>query len=487
MSRRILKDVEEALSREVRRISFHENRTVDEVVLQEMFDPFTGELLPTNIEPDFYDSSADTSHRQYPHFFVRLMKTREDLYTNRVESQWGNQIVCANEKMQAKPISAPKAYEVIISMKMGEISSPGNIFELNIFKIRKVQVGYLLRVLDGNNKGTYKITIITIDPSGNHTLTVSNDLLENLPSFHFNSTDRIVTFFESTDLNTIKIGDVFEDAASTTFNITAIDLDNVTITIDGVATPDTSTGGKISRTGNVFQTSDPDPVCFVILDPDQPVLRSGIQIAAGNTNYNAPIPLDLYYRIRIDSKERDSHIEVLNRMWEEFNPPRTALPVVIRTKDSAEELLTEAIPSGGSVNFKVASNLEFNINDPVFIFNDFTPTKSTTGGFQEPFKAVIVDKIGTDTIVLDTTVPDTFLITDCTKIVSNAKFKLLFFHFVDHNTRDVEGAQYWVHEFDFWVQVDIDRQGESIEFDSNINGISTPIENFDGITLIPDL
>jgi hypothetical protein len=45
MSRRIFLDIEEALSREVRRISFHEARTVDKVVLKETYDPFTGEII----------------------------------------------------------------------------------------------------------------------------------------------------------------------------------------------------------------------------------------------------------------------------------------------------------------------------------------------------------------------------------------------------------------------------------------------------------
>ena len=123
----------------------------------------------------------------------------------------------------------------------------------------------------------------------------------------------------------------------------------------------------------------------------------------------------------------------------------------------------------------------------MFIFNNLTPSKSSTGGFEKPFEAKVISIIGTDTIQVDKVVPDTFLVADCTKIVTNAKFELLFFHFVDHSTKDVEGAQYWVHEFSFWVQALVDRQGEPIEFERNIGKVSLPIEDIDGIEIISDL
>lgn len=485
-SRRILFDVEEAIAREVRRITSHDNRTVTDVVLNEIFDPFTGEVIRVPVEPSFYDSSVDASQIKYPHFFIRLMKVREDLYTDRVNGQqWGKQFSCPNEELGV-PVSATKAYEQVLPMDMGNISALGNDFTFTNFRARRIQVGHLLRVLNGNNIGTYTVDSVTIgSPS---TITVSNDLLTDVPSFLFESLSREIIFQESVDLTTLKVGDIITDSSSNAFNITAIDNDLVRITIDGSITPDTSVGSVISRSGNVFQTIDPDPVCFVVLDPAQPILnRYGNQIISGSKNIDASIPIDMFYMVRIDSKERNTHIEILNRMLEEFNPMRSAIPVIIRSKNSAETALAADVITGGSSTITVEDNSNLNINDSIYIFNDLTPTKSSTGGFESPFQANVIAKTGTTSITLDKTVPDTFLIQDNTKIVSNADFQLLFFHFVDHNTKDVEGAQYWVHEFSFWVQAYVDRQGEATEYSSNINDVSTPIENIDGIEIIGDL
>jgi hypothetical protein len=61
------------------------------------------------------------------------------------------------------------------------------------------------------------------------------------------------------------------------------------------------------------------------------------------------------------------------------------------------------------------------------------------------------------------------------------------FHFVDHVTKDVEGSQYWVHEFTFWVQIFVDRLEAPAEY-STITEINTPIENIDdGNIIIEDL
>src|SRR5712672_2028089 len=106
MSRRIFRDIEEALSREVRRITFHNYRTLDEIVLQDTFDPFTGEVVSSPIQPNFYDSSADTNAIQYPHFFVKLLKSREDRFTGRVIPEYGRWI--------STPIAtSPKAFQIV--------------------------------------------------------------------------------------------------------------------------------------------------------------------------------------------------------------------------------------------------------------------------------------------------------------------------------------------------------------------------------------
>jgi len=119
------------------------------------------------------------------------------------------------------------------------------------------------------------------------------------------------------------------------------------------------------------------------------------------------------------------------------------------------------------------------------VFNKFTPTKDVHGqGFQEVFSAKVIKLIGTTQIVLSQVVPDTFLVKDKTKIVSNTDYKIYMFHLQDHVTKDIEGSQYWSHEFTFWIQVWIDRQGEPLQFDGVIQQIVTTGENLDDNTVI---
>lgn len=483
MSRRIFKDIEEAIAREVRRITFHDNRTLSETVLEETFDPVTGEIIQVPIEPSFYDSSADTGHIQYPHFFIRLMRTREDIYSNRVVPPYGSQC-------ETPVTTAPKAFEIIVFGSDGVISTPGNDIDTTIFQISKVQPDYIIRTISGNNIGSYIVDSVTKNASGPHTITVKNDLTINMPSILFQSSNREITFTNNVDLNTIEIGDIYTDASATSFNITAIDITNSKITIDGATVPDLNSGGKITRSGNVFKNTDPSLVRFLIMDPAQPV--TGFT-ATGATELNTEvrasnpqIPLDAFYMVRIDSKDRDAHIEVMNRMWEEFSPPRSALPVLVRNSLSEEQALTVDITTGGSTTINIEDNSDYNVGDIVYLIDNLSPVKSSTdGSFPEPFKSTIVDIISTDQLVLQDTVPDTFTVENNARVISNAEFQVLMFHFQNHVTKDVEGAQYWVHEFMFWVQLWIDKL-EIPQEGKAIQDISTPIEDNDSNIIFED-
>lgn len=475
MSRRIFLDVEEAISREVRRITFQDSRTVDKVVFKDTYDPFTGEVVSRPIEASFYDSSADVGAIHYPHFFVRLMKTREDRFTGRVTPQYG--------KLCISPvIYSPKAFEIITRGSDATISTIGNTVNTGILGIAKVLPGHLIRLLNGNNQGTYIVDTITKDALGNHSIDVSNTLISALPEFTFDSGTRTISFSEPVDLNTLLAADVFTDNSAATFNITSIDADAGQFVIDGVATPDVAAGGSVARTGNVLTNTDVTVVRFIIMDPAKPITAPLGQGEASSVNlaFDPEVPLDAYYLVRIDSKEKDDHTMILNRVWEEFNPPRTALPTIRRTALSAEGLLTEDVTTGGSTTIKLSVEDvgEMNIGDTVFIFDDLSPSKQANGeGFERPFESKIIGKPSTEELELADTVPDTFLVSNCTKIVSNAEYRLYMFHFVDHVTKDVEGAQYWVHEFTFWVQIWIDRQGEGKEFTTVNNVVASSEDN----------
>jgi hypothetical protein len=481
MSVTIFKDIEESLSREVRRITTHSNRTLDRTVLKETYDPLSGELVKTTIEAEYYDSSADAGGVEYPHFFIRLMKTREDRFSGRIVPEYGKWVVT--------PVKfSPKAFEIVISGG-ALISAPGNTITTTIFQIRKVQVGYLIRLLEGNNKGTYKISSITIDPLGDHSIFVSNVIAENLPSFNIDSNTREITFSSAVDLSTVIVGDQFKDSASNVFNITAVNAPQGKITIDGSIAPSSASGSMITRSGNVLRNTDLSLVKYIVMDPSKPVLTAGecnTQASSSYAGISPAIPLDAYYLIRIDSKTRQNHRDIINRIWEEFNPPRTALPVIVRSALSADQTLTADVTSGGSNTIQVGDNSNFNVGDNVFIFDDLNPTKRPDGeGFERPFVSVIKDKISTNELVLQDVVPDTYKISNCSRIVSNAEFKLFMFNFVDHVTKDVEGSQYWVHEFTFWVQFWVDRLEEAREITA-VTDINVGIEDTNTGNILSD-
>lgn len=455
-SRRIFRDVEEAISREVRRITFFDPRTESLTVLQDTFDPFTGEIVPINIEPTFYDSSSDAQQIQYPHFFIRLMKTREDRFSKRVIPQYGNNF------LEPDP-TTPPAYEIITQDVDGAIAAPGNVFNTSLFQIRKVQPNQLLRVVGPSNQGTYIISSVTPNNTGIHDITVSGVIAKNLPEIFYESSTGQVRFTAPVDLNTVKVNDLFVDASSVSYTILSVSVPTASVYIATGLTPDLAINSQIHRTGNVF-TSTGSSLVFLILDPTQPVeisVAEGIDTGFSEFQaYDNAVPLDLFYMVRIDSKERDTHIDIINRMWEEFNPPRTALPTVVRGATSDDQALTADVSTGGSNTITIADNSKYGLGDTIYIINDFHPTKLANGmGFERPFQSTIAQIVGTTQLVLADVVPDMYTVASNSIITSNAEFRLFMFHFVDHVTRDVEGAQYWVHEFSFWIQVWVDRLG----------------------------
>jgi len=483
-SRRIFLDIEEALSRQVRRILHHDLRTQDKVILQETYDPFSGEVIKVPIEPEFYDSSADAGGVYYPHFFIRLLRTREDRFTGRVVPQYG-------QWLRGPVTTSPKAYEIVLPGNTAVIPSVGSTITVTTYQVRKIQPGFLIRLQEGNNKGTYKVTSITVNSDGDHFVDVSTDIVENLEAIYFDSTDRIIQV-QNADINTVKVGDIFKDNSNNDYPITAIDAAKGKITIGGTGTPDLAEGAQIYRVGDVFTSTDLSPLRFIVMDPSKPVEVATVCGPSSGTSETVgvtpPVPIDAYYLVRIDSKTRENHIDVLNRVWEEFNPPRTALPTIVRSALSAEQLITADIPTGGSNTVQVSDSSKFNVGESVYIFDDLHPIMAADGkSMERPFTAKIIDIPDSTSIVFDIVVPDTFLFANNTRIVSNAEYRLFMFHFVDHVTKDVEGSQYWVHEFQFWVQTWVDRyEDPTLGVESAITDIGTTLEDQDGNVIIED-
>jgi hypothetical protein len=476
MSRTIFLDIEEAIAREVRRITSQDFRTIDKIAFKTTYDPFTGEEVQRPIEPSFYDSSADAAAIHYPHFFIKLLRSREDRFSGREIPLYGRYWI-------TNKIYGPKTYEVITQASDGFINAVGNTLTTGILKIALVLPGQLIRILNGNNKGTYIVDSVVKDALGNHQINVSDVLVNTLPAFQFDPTTRVAFFAQAVDLSTIKVGDQFIDADSTVFSILSVEPDNGKIELDGIDLPNVSEGASITRLGDIFTQVDTTALSFLIMDPNKPVSKLGQDCGIGsaaNVAANPEVPLDAYYLIRIDSKTKQNHTMILNRMWEEFNPPRTALPVIRRSAISARSDVMADLSIGDSVvSVKNEDWANFNLGDKIYIYDDLSPSKRSDGdGFERPFEAKIISKPALGQLELDTPLDKEFLLTRCPKLVSNADFFMYMFHFVDHVTKDVDGAQYWVHEFTFWVQFWIERQGTGKEI-TTVTDVGFTLEDND--------
>src|SRR5579859_6275072 len=93
MSVTILKDTEEALLRQFRNILISEDRTKTYEAFPSTFDPFTGEKVEGQpLEGHFFDSSANARHIDYPHVFIKILRSAEDLTSGRLVPPYGLEI-----------------------------------------------------------------------------------------------------------------------------------------------------------------------------------------------------------------------------------------------------------------------------------------------------------------------------------------------------------------------------------------------------------
>lgn len=476
---RIIEDIEEALSREVRRIVFAGQRHRGEsgITFKEVFDTFTGELKKQAMEPRFYDDSAESLAMVDPRFTLRLLKLYEDLQTKRLLPPYGEEITEA--------LNAPGAYQVKFGGEAaGTTNGSGRSYiQVTHRKIREVEAGDFIRILTGTNIGTYRVLSVTLINNGPHNIVLDPELVVELPAFVYNKDAGVITFNTFIDLEMVRPGDIFTDANDNDFTITAVNARSASIAVIAGSSVVSGPNGSIARSGFVLQNDDAGVTqAYQVLDSEAP-------IAGKSTRYSKKsqmIPYTFLYYIKIVSRERDDHIAVANRMMQVFNPPRGMLSTVVRSELSADSKLLKDITAGTKTIF-IENASSFYPNDCIRILDNLS--------FGEEAVVESVNQTS-NSITLKTALTGNYTIENLGLVVSNTDFWTFERDFINHQTEDQEGMQLWVHRFTFrveaWVEsrIELTEDGltETTEKEvGDVNYIKACLEDMEGNVLDEDL
>jgi len=476
MSVTILRDVEEALLREFRNILIAEQRTPTFQTFPSTFDPFTGEKIVNQpLQGHFIDSSDNGRNIEYPHVYIKILRSEEDLSSGRIVPPYGKEV--------SIPIAyESRAYNIVLSAE-DLLMTSGNTVTTSNLKSILINNTYTLSIISGPNVGTYFITGISLNGNGPHTITLSSTIVPNMPTNNYRLSNGTITFLSPVDLNTVAAGDIFTDSTSKTFTIESVDVPNNAIVINKntrLVPPSPGSGSFITRPGNVLKTSDlSTPRRALVLDPSKPVVGKGIlNPNLPNTSKNLAldwaVPLDLIFGITIDTKNFNDHTAVWNRVWEEFNPPRRGLPIIVRSKQSSESMLACNFSGEQSNNIQILDASTFIVGEYVQVFNNLTT------GFNTQIVGI---NYNTNTLMLANPVPNSFTVANRTKVVSNVWLVVWEWDFQSHRDNSTDGSQYWSHSYEYRVQVWVDKKfGEEIY--GVIRQIDGNIEDFDGNLVI---
>jgi hypothetical protein len=461
---RILEDIEEAVAREIRSITFMSKRTRSELVFQEMFNPLTGEAVRKPVEAQFFDDTAAPGQIVSPRFTVSLLKIYEDTQTHRLLPPYGNE--------DTELVPSAKAYEVVTGGNDAIVlNGTGDALLTNNIRIKRISSDHIIRLIDCNNSGTYLIESMTLTGNGPHTITLSNTLLADLPIFSYNKQAGLITFNTFIDISTVIAGDTFTDRSNNPFPILAVDSKTCSIAVTPGSTVINGIGASVVRTSPVLSHVETSPISYLVLDPSKPVVGK-------STNYRErswPIPYTFLYYIKISSNERDDHIAVADRMMQIFNPPRGQIFTIVRTDQSTESSAIKDVEANSSTIF-VEDASSFYVNDVIRLFSDVDLGEELT---------ILNVNNASNSITVSTPVAKTYLYNNNAKIVSNTELRTFERDFKNHMVDDIPERQFWVHRFTFKIEAWVDSRIPEYEteqtFDEigNVNYISGTLEGID--------
>lgn len=420
-SRQTIKDMEEALKREVRRLTTHYPQTQTNTGTQTTYDVFTGEVAPVSLKANFYDESANPNNIQYPRVDVRFEEVAEDRESGRLISLW--EARDSDYKQLAWPNQdAPRAYFRLVSGNDG--STSGDSFIIPSTKTKQVGMGNIVSILTGNNKGRYNI--LNVDYT-NNIINLDPTLVSGIENLTFNSETRKLYLLDPTDLSAVKAGDVFEDANSTRFPIINVKRDKRELYLGGSGEPSLVAGASILREGDVLSNIDVSAVKYVIMDADRPLTYEpcNLPITESWDQENYATPFNYFWTVEIKNKERQAHISIADRVTETIiNRTRRALDILLRTSDSAESKITEGPELGMSNVVAVEDASKMSVNDSVYLVNHYEISQNN--------QIVDIDYT-TNQVMLRYEIPASFNCENEAVLVTSARKKLWSMYLVNGN------------------------------------------------------
>jgi hypothetical protein len=470
--RQVIKDIEEALKRDIRRLTTHYPQTKTNTGTQTTYDVFTGEVQPWSIKANFYDESANPNSIQYPRIDIRFEQITEDRESGRMISLWEarnsdyKQLTWVNQDL-------PPVYFRLTSGNEGITSRDS--FLISSHKTKLVSSGNVLSVLSGNNKGRYRVlsvnyisNVITLDPT----------LISHINNITFNSQTRKLYLLDPTDLSAVRVGDVFEDANSTRFKILNIIQDKRELYLSGVGEPSLVAGATILREGYVLPNIDVSAIKYVVMDVNRPLMFQpcNSQVTEGWINENYATPFNYFWTIEIKNKDRHSHISIADRFTETvIVRTRRALDILLRSENSAESEIMNGPVLGTSNIVSVLDASNMCVNDSVYVVNDY--------GISDNNQIVDID-YSTNQVMLRFNLPLSFNNKNSAVLVTQGVLKLWGMYLIDGNGIMGQDALNSFFRQEYRFKIEGWKEDEaSISTSSGITEVSVNPETFDGANL----
>jgi len=366
----VIKDLEEALKREVATLTTNYKTTKTNSVVQTTFNAFTGEVVSNPVVASFYDEISGANAVVYPRADVVFNRISEDRASGRMVSLWEdyqNQWRSLIEPNRDRP----QVFQQVTSERNGVNLGTG--LQIGPIEFAKVQTTDLLKIMNGNNEGTYKIISLDIPTT---TIILDPNLVSDIQEISFNGDTRKLYLLNNRDLFNVRAGDVFTDALGGTFNIVDVNTKKRELLLGGASTPDLGLDSFISRTGDILRNPDSNPVWYVVMDSNKPIYSKQfpeVPITDKFLTSHHMTPFNYHWTIEIKNNERGSHIAIADRVTETIiNRPRRHIKVLLRCAESAESKVTCGPDIGIGQEVLIEDATYFCVNDSVNFINNFT-------------------------------------------------------------------------------------------------------------------
>lgn len=364
----VIKDLEEALKREVAAITTYHPATKTNTTIRTSFDPITGQAVKIPLTASFYSENASPNAIQYPRIDIKFDLIQEDRTSGRMISIWEDYYDSFRILIEPNK-DRPKVYEQVTSGKVAVNDGDGLI--ITSPKFVRIQPHHLIKIVSGNNKATYHIKDIDL---ATKKITLDEELVKDITEISYNPSTRKLYLLNPTDIFAVEGGDYFVDSLGNEFKIVDKNTKKRELTLTG-GQPDLNVGSKIIRKGNVLRNADSGNISYIVMNPDKPLFAQQYPNTHLTDQYLTSLPATPFnytFTLEIKNKERLAHIELADRMTETIvNRPRRAIQVLLRCENSAETNIECGTSNGNGFQLKVEDASKFCVNDSVYFANTF--------------------------------------------------------------------------------------------------------------------